>query len=201
MAQGQELWLVRHGETEWSLSGAHTGRTDIPLTPRGLKKATVIRQYLERREFALVLTSPLSRARETCRAAGFGDQARNEPNLCEWDYGIYEGRTTTEIRETEPDWTIWTAQITGGESLADVGHRAETVIRGATNAGGDVLMFAHGHIIRVLAAVWLGLPYGAGRHFALDTAGVSVLGYERGMPVLRLWNATPATENGAPSRP
>ena len=146
------------------------------------------REYLAGHEFALVLTSPLARASETCRLAGFGDQAVVEPNLAEWDYGVYEGRTSDEIRREEPNWSIWSSTITGGESIAELGHRAEAVISEAVKAPGDVLMFAHGHIIRVLAAAWVGCPYDAGRILALDTAALCVLGYERETRVVRMWN-------------
>ncbi len=183
-----DLWLIRHGETAWSLRGAHTGRTDIPLTAAGERAAARIGQYLARRPFALVLTSPLARARETCRLAGYGAAAQTEPGLCEWDYGAYEGRTSAEIRRDAPGWTIWTAPVPGGETIAQVAARAARVIARATAAPGAAALFAHGHLLRVLAACWLGLPPDAGRLFALDTAAIAVLGYEHGTRVISHWN-------------
>lgn len=188
MEKRGELWLVRHGETEWSLSGAHTGRTDIPLTDCGRKRAEDIGRHLARRPFSLVLTSPLSRALETCRIAGYGEAAQIDTNLREWDYGVYEGKTTSSIRQTIPDWSVWGSDIPDGESLNEVGQRARSVIARAVAAEGDALLFAHGHILRVLAACWAGLPYDSGRILALDTAAVSILGYERETRVIRLWN-------------
>ncbi len=187
-----QLWLIRHGETEWSRSGAHTGRTDLPLTDAGLQKAAALGRYFSGRRFALVLTSPLERARETCRLAGYGDAAQVEGNLTEWDYGDYEGRTTPEIRQSAPDWSIWTSGVPHGETIDQVAARAQAVIaRAASSAGsGDVALFAHGHILRILTARWLDLPPQAGRLFALDTASVSVLGYERDTRVIRRWNET-----------
>lgn len=188
MNKAGELWLIRHGETEWSVSGAHTGRTDMPLIDAGRRRAEAIGRYLAHRPFALVLSSPLSRAQDTCRLAGYGAEAQVEPNLREWDYGVYEGRTTAEIRKQVPDWSVWSSDIINGEALADVGRRAQQVIDRAVAAGGDVALFAHGHILRILAACWTGLPYGAGEVLALDTASVSILGYERETRVVRLWN-------------
>lgn len=184
----QEIWLVRHGETEWSASGAHTGRTDIPLNEHGRERARQLRDVFRNRRFALVLTSPLSRATETCSLAGLADQAVVDPNLQEWDYGIFEGRKTADIRKDVPGWTIWTASVEGGESLAAVGTRAERVIERASNAPGDAVLFAHGHIFRILTARWLGLPPDAGRLFGMDTATLNILGYEREQRVIRLWN-------------
>ncbi|BDC50752.1 phosphoglycerate mutase [Bryobacterales bacterium F-183] len=188
----QRIVLVRHGETEWSKSGQHTGRTDIPLTEEGRRRARLLGSYLSRYTFQMVLTSPLSRARETCELAGFGDVAQADPNLLEWDYGVYEGRTTMDIRATDPSWSVWLSPITNGETLEQVGERARQVVDLVANAAPnqDVALFAHGHILRVLAAVWVGLPPGAGRLLALDTATVSVLGYERKTRVIREWNLT-----------
>jgi broad specificity phosphatase PhoE len=183
-----ELWLIRHGETEWSLSGAHTGRTDLPLTPNGEKQAAAIGRFLAARPFAAVLTSPLLRARETCRIAGYGAAARIEPGLSEWDYGAYEGRTTTQIREQAPGWSIWTGGVPGGETIDQVAARARAVINHALEAGGDAALFAHGHILRILAACWLGLPPIAGQFLALSTATLSILGYERDTRVIARWN-------------
>jgi len=184
----RELWLLRHGETEWSRSGAHTGKTDIPLTPAGRENAVAMGRRLAGRRFTLVLTSPLERARETCRLAGYGAEARTDPNLVEWDYGDYEGRTTAEIQQEAPGWSLWDGGVPHGETAAQVGARAELVIQRALEAGGDVALFAHGHILRILAARWLGLDADAGRFFALDTASMSTLGYEHSTRVITRWN-------------
>jgi len=180
--------LVRHGETEWSRAGKHTGRTDVPLTDRGREQALAVGEALRGREFALVLTSPLQRAAETCRLAGFGDQAQERDDLVEWDYGAYEGRTTEEIRKERPGWLVWDDELPGGETLAQVGVRADRVIAEVRAAEGDALLFAHGHVLRILAARWLGLEPRAGRLFALDPATLSTLGYEHETAVLRVWN-------------
>lgn len=184
----QEVVLVRHGETEWSRAGRHTGRTDIPLSEQGREDAGRLRTVLGLRTSALVLTSPLSRATETCRLSGLGEEAQAREELMEWDYGAYEGRTTTEIRREVPGWTVWTGDVAGGESAQEVGARVDRVIGEIRGAEGDVTIFAHGHLIRVLTARWLGLPPQEGRLFALDTATVSVLGYERETPVIKSWN-------------
>jgi broad specificity phosphatase PhoE len=186
--ENMKLWLIRHGETEWSLSGAHTSRTDIPLTERGKQRAAKIRDYLAQRKFALVLNSPLQRARETCRIAGYADVAQIEVNLREWDYGIFEGRTTADIRKDQPDWSIWDSPPPEGEPVEHVAARAQKVIDRALQAGGDVALFAHAHIMRILAATWLGLEPRAGRLFALGTGSVSTLGYERETRVISTWN-------------
>ncbi len=183
-----QLWLIRHGETEWSLSGAHTSRTDIPLTERGKDRAARIRTYLAQRKFSLVLTSPLQRARETCRIAGYADVAQIEENLREWDYGIFEGRTTADIRKDQPDWSIWDTPVPQGEPAEHVAARAQKVIDRALQAGGDVALFAHAHILRILAATWLGLEPRGGRLLALGTGSVSTLGYERENRVILTWN-------------
>jgi broad specificity phosphatase PhoE len=184
----QELWLVRHGETAWSLSGQHTGRTDIPLTPKGERQAELLGRRLMKKRFALVLTSPLARARETCRLSGHGAEAIPDDDLMEWDYGAYEGRTSADIRKEVPDWTIWTAGARGGETADEVGARADRVIGRALAADGDVALYGHGHILRILAARWLGLAATGGRYFGLDTACLCKLGYERETPVIRAWN-------------
>ncbi len=189
-----ELWLIRHGETEWSLSGAHTGRTDLPLTAAGERRAAAVGRALGRRRFARVLVSPLGRARETCRLAGYGDVAEVTDDLREWDYGAYEGRTTADIRKEVPGWSVWTGAMPGGETAEQVGARARRVIERALAAGGDVALFAHGHILRILTACWLGLPPDAGRFFALGTAGLSVLGHEHEWRVVRRWNQEIAAE-------
>ena len=183
-----ELWLIRHGETEWSATGRHTGRTDVPLTALGQRQAAALGRRLAGRSFALVLVSPLTRAVETCRIAGYGDVAQFTDDLLEWDYGAYEGRKTADIRTEVPGWTIWTGNPPGGETIEQVGWRVTTVIERTTAAGGDVALFAHGHVLRVLAACWLGLPPRAGRLLALDTASLSVLGYERKTRVITTWN-------------
>jgi broad specificity phosphatase PhoE len=183
-----ELWLIRHGETEWSRSGAHTGRTDLPLTDAGRERAAAIGRCLDGRRFALVLTSPLQRARETCRLAGYGDDAVVEPDLREWDYGDYEGRTTADIRKERPGWSLWTDGVPNGETIEQVASRADSVMERALRAGGDVALFAHGHILRILAARWLELPPTAGRLFALSTASLSTLGFERETRVIARWN-------------
>jgi probable phosphoglycerate mutase len=182
-----ELVLVRHGETDWSRSGRHTGRTDVPLTAEGRKEAERVGERLGGRTFERVLTSPLARAAVTARLAGFPDAERRD-ELMEWDYGAYEGKTTPEIREGSPGWTIWSGNVPDGESADDVAARVDRVLDELRSVEGDALVFAHGHLLRVLAARWLGLDPREGRHFALDPATISVLGYERETPVVRLWN-------------
>ena len=186
----QQIFLVRHGETEWSRSGQHTGRTDIPLTPEGQSRAQAIGAYLQGQTLS-VRTSPLSRARETCRLAGFAEIAAIDEDLREWDYGIYEGRTTLDIRRQIPGWSVWLSPMINGESLEQVATRARQVIARTTAAGSDVALFAHGHILRILAACWIGLPPLTGQVLSLDTATVSVLGYERQTRVIRHWNVAP----------
>ena len=193
MSQGIELWLIRHGETEWSLSGAHTSRTDIPLTDHGRKRAEELRDFLHATDFDAVLTSPMQRARETCKIAGFGGQAVVEDRLREWDYGIYEGKTTKEIRDAEPGWSVWSNEIKGGESVAHVGERSDAVILHALDAAkgganGRVALFAHAHVLRILAARWIGLEARAGQLLALGTGSVSRLGWERETRVIVMWN-------------
>jgi broad specificity phosphatase PhoE len=188
MADRHQIWLIRHGETEWSLAGRHTGRTDIPLTAAGRHQAEALGRQLAGRAFALVLTSPLVRARDTCRLAGYGEIAEATDELLEWDYGVYEGRTTPDIRKAEPGWSIWTSPVPQGESLEQVGERARHVIDRAAAASGDVVLFAHAHILRILAACWLELPPQGGRLLALGTASISVLGYERETRVIGMWN-------------
>jgi len=188
----ENLWLIRHGETEWSLSGAHTGRTDIPLTPAGRERAAALGRLLVGKQFALVLTSPLQRAVETCRIAGFGDVAQIEPNLSEWNYGTYEGKTTSGIQKQRPDWDLWTMGVPGGETIEQVAERARRAIERVLAVKGDAALFAHGHILRILTACWLGLPPADGRLFGFDTGCVSTLGYERETRVIRRWNLCPA---------
>jgi probable phosphoglycerate mutase len=181
-------WLIRHGETAWSKSGRHTGRTDVPLTELGREQASGIRQRLEGLEFALVLSSPMSRALETARLAGFGDRVEVTEDLCEWDYGAYEGITTSQIRETVEGWTVWTHPVPDGETADEVAARVDRVIARIRAADGEVLVFGHGHLLRVLAARWLGLGAPDGRRFALHTSTLSVLGWERETPVVERWN-------------
>jgi broad specificity phosphatase PhoE len=188
MDEGSELWLIRHGETQWSAAGRHTGRTDIPLTPSGERQGAALGRHLAGRTFVLVLCSPLQRARETCRLAGYADVAAFTDALLEWDYGAYEGLTTSEIRNEVHGWSIWTGGVPGGETVEQVGCRAEHVIKQTLSVRGKVALFAHGHILRVLTACWLGLPPDAGRLFALNTASLSVLGYERDTRVITVWN-------------
>ncbi len=187
-----EIWLVRHGETEWSLAGKHTGRTDLPLTAAGVDRAKALGELLGGRSFARVLSSPLRRAADTCRLAGYGEPAETCDDLLEWDYGDHEGRTTAEIREELPGWSVWGGGAPGGESAEQVAARVRRVIERAEEAGGDVACFAHGHVLRVLTATWLGLPPVEGRLFRLGTASVSVLGWEREQRVLRRLNLQPA---------
>jgi broad specificity phosphatase PhoE len=184
-----ELWLVRHGETEWSAAGRHTSSTDLPLTPEGERKAAAVGRMLAGQKFAMVLSSPLRRALETCRLAGYSPEIT--PDLCEWGYGSYEGLTTAEIQVANPGWTIWTGTPPGGESAEEVGTRADRVIARAVAADGDVVLFGHGHMLRVLAARWLGLEPTDGRLLALSTGSISVLGYERDVRVVQMWNRTP----------
>jgi broad specificity phosphatase PhoE len=191
-----EIVLVRHGETEWSRDWRHTGRTDIPLTETGREQAKVLRAPLSDWKFARVYSSPLSRARDTCELAGLGDRAELTEALLEWDYGEYEGITTKEIREKRPDWFLWRDGCPGGETAEEVGARVDPLIAELKRAEGDVALFAHGHILRVLAARWLGLPPQDGKLLALSTARLSVLGYERETEVIRRWNApvTPSAD-------
>ncbi|HUZ09527.1 MAG TPA: histidine phosphatase family protein [Acidimicrobiales bacterium] len=187
------LVLVRHGETGWSREGRHTGRTDVELVPSGRLQAAAVGERLAGLSFEMVLTSPSTRAVETCRLAGFGERAVPTDDLLEWDYGDDEGRTTSEIRELRPGWTLWADGVPNGETAADVGRRADRVVERARAAGGDTLCFAHGHILRVLAARWVGLPAIGGRLFLLGTGSSGVLGWEREAPVIQRWNE-PARE-------
>ena len=192
----QAIWLIRHGETEWSRSGAHTGRTDLPLTAAGRDNAAAIGRWLNGRAFALVLTSPMERARDTCRVAGYGDAAHVDANLCEWDYGDYEGRTTPDIQTERPGWSLWRDGVPNGETIAQVAARAEAVLARALAADGDTALFAHGHILRILTARWLQLDPRCGSLFALSTASVSTLGYERETRVISCWNLLPSASPG-----
>jgi broad specificity phosphatase PhoE len=183
-----ELWLIRHGETEWSLAGKHTGRTDMPLTGEGRRRAAALGELLRGHEFAQVISSPLSRAEETCRIAAPSGPLRLDDDLMEWDYGRYEGLTTAEIRLIVPGWSLWRDGTPEGETIGQVASRARRAIDRAVAANGDVALFAHGHILRVLAACWLRLPPAAGACFALGTASLSTLGYEHETPVIISWN-------------
>ena len=185
-----ELYLIRHGETAWSLSGAHTSRTDIPLTEHGRKRAEELRDFLKGTEFARVFTSPMQRARTTCEIAGFSAQAVILEDLKEWDYGIYEGKTTKEIRAEDPGWDVWKDPIIDGEAVEHVGQRADAVIARALDGltDGKVALFAHAHILRILAARWIGFAARGGRHFGLSTGSLSILTFERETRVMSSWN-------------
>ena len=181
--------LARHGETEWSALGRHTGRTDIPLTDAGRDQARRLGRALAGRSFARVLSSPLSRAADTARLAGFGDQVAFDDDLREWDYGVYEGRTRIEIAAEEPGWTVWTRPIRGGESLEELGARADRVIGRLLPLRGDVLVFSHGHFLRVLASRWIGAQPALAGHLELGTATLSELGWEADRRSIEVWNA------------
>jgi probable phosphoglycerate mutase len=183
-----EIVVVRHGETEWSLSGQHTSRTDLPLTAKGRERAAALGPELADWQFALALTSPLRRARETCEIAGYGDRAEICEDLVEWDYGEYEGLTTPQIWERNPSWSLWRDGCPGGEQPHEVGARADRALEQMRAADGDVLAFAHGHILRVLTARWLQMEPAAGARFVLRAGALCVLGYERETEVIQLWN-------------
>jgi broad specificity phosphatase PhoE len=185
-----QMVLLRHGATEWSLSGQHTGRTDIPLLDQGREQARAAGTLLAGRSFAQVLASPLLRASETCALAGF--EGEPEPDLMEWDYGAYEGRTTADIRVERPGWDLWYDGVPDGERAAEVGRRVDRVIARARSIEGDTLCVAHGHLLRVLAARWVGLPPVGGRMLALDAGAVSVLGWDHQAPVISHWNRSDA---------
>lgn len=185
----QKVYLLRHGETEWSLNGRHTGVTDIPLTENGRVAARLLKPILAKVTFTLVLTSPLQRARETCELAGLGQFANVEPDLIEWNYGEYEGLTTEQIRSTRPGWSVFRDGCPGGESPEQVGARADRVITKVRTAARNVALFGHGHFTRVLAARWINLSANYGENFLLDTATLNVLGYYRESPAFMIWNA------------
>jgi broad specificity phosphatase PhoE len=187
-----ELVLVRHGETEWSRTRKHTGRTDVPLTQEGRHQAMLLREALGGRQFERVLTSPLERALETCRLAGLGERAELSEALLEWDYGEYEAATTDQIRERRPGWLLWRDGCPGGETAAEVGARVDPLVAELRKTQGDAVLFAHGHVLRVLAARWMGLNPAAGGLFVLSTATLSVLGWEREIAALRHWNVVPS---------
>ena len=196
------VYLARHGETAWTVSHQHTGATDLPLTAQGEAEAVRLGERLEGLTFAAVLTSPLRRAVRTCEMAGFGSAAEVEPDLVEWDYGEYEGRTSAEIHAERPGWELFRDGCPGGESPDQIGARADRVVRRVRSIGGDVLLFSSGHFLRVFAARWLGLEPGAGRYFVLGTASLSVVGYEhnRSEPVIRLWDEMPREGRGGPAQ-
>ena len=185
-----QIYLARHGETAWSVSGQHTGRTDLPLTAQGEQNARRLGERLAGLQPARVVTSPLERARRTCELAAFGPVASIDPDLVEWDYGAYEGKTPAEIRRERPGWEIFRDGCPGGESLAQVTARADRIVARLRAIGANVLVFSSGHLLRVLGARWLGLDGALGRYFFLDTAALSILGYQRDLtePVIRLWN-------------
>lgn len=195
MSRQNHIWLIRHGETPWSLSGQHTGKTEMELTASGQVMAKAIGHELAGRRFDLILTSPRVRARETCRLAGYSASAVVEENLQEWDYGAYEGRTTVDITKEAPGWSLWRNGVRDGETIESVRARADRVIRRAVDCAGEVALFAHGHILRVLTARWIGLPTDGGRYFALDAGSISILGYEHKVPVISQWNLVPARES------
>jgi probable phosphoglycerate mutase len=186
------IYLARHGETAWTVSGQHTGRTDLPLTERGERNAGRLTERLARLHFAKVISSPLQRARRTCELAGFGSACEIDPDLMEWDYGEYEGRTSAQIRAIAPDWDLFRDGCPGGEKPQNVGARADRVVQRVRAIGADVLLFSSGHFLRVLAARWLGLGPEAGRYFLLATASLSALSYEHHLsePAIRFWDDT-----------
>jgi len=184
-----EVFLIRHGETEWSLSGQHTGSTDIPLTDHGEAAARLLAPVLADRDFSLVLCSPLQRARRTCELAGLGGQASIDPDLAEWNYGNYEGLTPAAIREQHPGWLVFRDGCPAGESPAEVGERVDRVISRVRQNGGRVALFAHGHVFRVFVARWIELSPSHGAHFLLDTSTLTILSYYRGIPAVKCWNA------------
>jgi broad specificity phosphatase PhoE len=194
-ARAQEVVLVRHGETEWSRSGRHTGRTDLDLTDAGRKAAAALARVLAERAFAAVFVSPMQRSIETARLAGLGAHAEMCADLREWDYGDYEGRTTREIRAEVPGWTVWTHALPNGETADEVAARVDRVIDRARRVDGDVAIFGHGHSLRVLGVRWCARPPTEGQILALSPASVSVLGYERETAVIRQWNRVPDVRN------
>ena len=192
----RQLWLLRHGATEWALNGRHTGSTDLPLLPEGEAEARALGPVLSQQTFAVVFSSPLQRAQRTCELAGLGDRMQICDDIIEWNYGDYEGITTATIRETVPDWTVWSHGCPNGEGAPQVEARCTTAISTAlaVPGEGDVALFAHGHILRALAGTWLGLGATGGQLLKLGTASVSILGWERGTPTIQRWNA-PSTGN------
>jgi len=187
-----QIYLVRHGETEWTLSGRHTSHTDLPLTAEGERGAAKLGRILHGTKFTQVFSSPLQRARRTCALAGFGATVRSEPDIQEWDYGDYEGRTTAEIRAEQPGWNVFENGCPRGETVAEISERADTLLARIRAMDGTIALFSHGHFLQVLAARWIDLPVQKGQHFSLDTASIGILGYEHSsqdIPAIALWNA------------
>jgi probable phosphoglycerate mutase len=183
-----DIWLIRHGETAWTLSKQHTGRRDIPMNEVGERHAMAIGKFLNGKSFEIVLVSPLRRAQDTCRLAGYAKCAIVDPVIAEWDYGDFEGKTPLEIRQQIPDWTIWTKGVPGGETLEAITQRAQMTIDRILNIRGDVAIFSHGHFLRVLASCWLGLSSDTARLLMLETGSISILGIENGRRILKRWN-------------
>ena len=188
MSNATEFWLVRHGETEWAKTGQHSGRYDLALTPRGEQEAQALRGVLKPEDFSLVLCSPLQRARKTCEIAGFSAIAQIEPDIMEWDYGDCTSFTQNQLREKFPNWNIWYGPVPNGESIEAIAGRAEQVIHKYIDTGGKVLLFAHGHFLRIFASRFLNLPPQTGMHLAMNPCAVSILGTDAGFPAIRLWN-------------
>ena len=197
MSGKPDLWLIRHGETAWSKTGQHTGVADIPLTPAGQQQAEHVKHCLGGRHFQLVLCSPRQRARETCAIAGYSAAAEIESGIDEYHYGEYEGKTTEEIHQTHPGWSIWDGPTPGGETIDGVAERARAVIERCLSTGGDgpIAVFAHGHVLRIFTACWLGLGGRDGRLFSLETGSISVLGWERQQRVIQRWNFLPPSRH------
>lgn len=183
-----QIYLIRHGETEWSRSGRHTGRTDIPLTETGREQAEFLKPIFEDVKFTKILSSPLQRALETAKLAGLGNRVETMDDLKEWDYGDYEGITTKEIRKSVPDWTVWTHPCPSGETIEQVAARADRVVQRLREINADVAVFSHGHFLRVLAVRWLEMDPHAGKHFLLGTSTLSILSYEHEIPAIKTWN-------------
>ncbi|MBY0528832.1 MAG: histidine phosphatase family protein [Rhabdochlamydiaceae bacterium] len=186
----RKIYLIRHGETSWTLSGQHTGKTDLPLTPKGEQDALLLGKRLKGHTFEKILTSPLKRAEHTCELAGLAKHVYRDPDLVEWNYGDYEGLTTQEIHKRSPNWTIFERGAPNGESLSDVSARANKILAKIHSIHGDIALFSHGHFLRILAARWLNLPAQEGKHLLLSACSLSILSYERQTPVLALWNDT-----------
>lgn len=186
--QPPEIWLIRHGDTDWSLSGQHTGSTDVPLTSRGRDQARALASMLATRHFDLVLTSPLSRATETCRLAGLGKKAHTAVELREWNYGIYEGRSTVDIQREVPGWSVWTSDVPQGENLQQVTIRAHSLMEKLRDTQGRIALFSHAHFSRAFASCWVSGTAALGQHLMFDTAAVGILGFDRGTRVIRKWN-------------
>jgi broad specificity phosphatase PhoE len=201
MMGSTEVWLVRHGETAWSLTRRHSGRTDLPLTAHGEEEAGAAAQLLGGRKFDQVWCSPLVRARRSCEIAGYLAAARIDPDLEEWDYGDWTGLTLEQVQERCPGWNVWDGPVPGGESIEEIAARAGRVVERLREAGGTVAVFAHGHFLRVLTTQWLGLPPQAGRNFALETSSVCILGQDAGFPAIRAWNLKNGARSGQPVWP